>query len=162
MITEQEKIKEVEAKPKYQRVGQLLIRPLVLRKEQSAFDLAQLFYAQFSTLSFEDDLIDYMRTGFVVTRPHLFAMVKMIDLPEKENAQRPTPNAQRPTGKAWFVRCIVGNLLEAISCLPCMLPRIAFCRENQTDKMVVCDTERLIRVAMAFTKRGSSGAKEKG
>ncbi len=109
-----------------------MIRPLVLRGQHSAFDLTQLFYKQYSDLDFEADLVDYMRNGFVVARPHLFAMFKAI---EHEGE------------RVWFVRILVGNLLEALSCMPCILPKICFCRNNQGDKMVVVDTQRLIEVA---------------
>jgi hypothetical protein len=108
-----------------------------LREEASAFDLARLFYARVG-LNFEDDLVDYMRTGFVVTRPHLFAMVKPI-LHEGE--------------RIWYIRIIVGNLAEAIACMPCWLPKVAFCRNNNADKMVVVDTKRAIELSMRLDKK---------
>ena len=116
----------------YNRVGQLMIRPLVLRGEHSAFDLARLFYAQYANLNFEDDLIDYMRNGFVTVRPHLFGMFKAI-IHDGE--------------RIWFIRIAVGNIMELLACLPCMLPKLAYCRNNQGDKMVVVSTDRLIQLA---------------
>ena len=109
-----------------------MIRPLVLRGEHSAFDLARLFYAQYANLNFEDDLVDYMRNGFVAARPTCFGMVKAI---EHEGE------------RIWFCRIAVGNLLELISTLPCWLPKMAFCRNNHPDKMVVVETNRLIELA---------------
>lgn len=114
-----------------------MIRPLVLRGEHSAFDLARLFYAQYSNLSFESDLIDYMRNGFVTVRPHLFGMFKAI-MHEGE--------------RIWFVRIAVGDLMELLSCLPCILPKLAYCRNNQGERMVVVSTERLIEVAKQMSE----------
>lgn len=119
---------------KYQRVGQMMIRPLVTGGQYSAFDLARLFYAQYANLCFEDDLIDYMRNGFVVTRPHLFAMTRPI-VHEGE--------------QMWFIRIIVGNLAEAIRCMPWWLDKVAYCRNNQGDKMTVVDTKRAIELSVA-------------
>lgn len=121
---------------KYTRVGNLMIRPL-LQSGPSAFDLARAFYEKVG-LDFDKTLIDYLRTGYVIARPKLFCLVKPI-VHEGENI--------------WFIEVIVGNLVEAIMCLPCMLSKIAFCRDNQTDKMVICDTERLIKVAAMTMKR---------
>ena len=74
-----------------------------------------------------------MRNGFVVARPHLFAMVKPIEYGGE---------------RIWYIRIIVGNLAEAIMCMPCYLPRVAFCRNNQPDSMVVVDTKRAIELSM--------------
>jgi hypothetical protein len=117
---------------RYNRVGQLMIRPLVMRGEHSAFDLARLFYAQYSNLNFESDLVDYMRNGFVTVRPHIFGMFKAI---------------HHEGERIWFIRIAVGNLLELLGALPFMLPKFAFCRNNNGDKMVVVDAERMIQVA---------------
>ena len=119
-----------------------MIRPLVLRGDKSAFDLAMLFYAQYSNLNFLDDMADYLRNGYVTCRPHLFAMFKAI---EHEGE------------RIWFVRILVGNLMEALTTMPCMLPKIAFCRNNQADKMIVVDTQRLIEVAKRMSE--TKGAK---
>lgn len=103
-----------------------------MRGEHSAFDLARLFYQQYANLCFESDLIDYARNGYVIVRPQLFAMFKAI-FHEGE--------------RIWFIRILVGNLMEALTCMPCMLPKLAFCRNNHADKMVVVDTARLIQLA---------------
>lgn len=127
---------------KYQRVGQLFIRPLLLRKEQSPYDLARLMYdkcneaavalGRVPDLDFDKDLDEYHRDGFVISRPTIFGMFRPIAY-EGE--------------RIWFIRIAIGDLLELVSCFPCMLPKIAFCRNNQPDKMVVCDTKRLIEIA---------------
>jgi hypothetical protein len=116
---------------KYKRVGQLMIRPLLLNKEHSPFDLARLFYAQYMDLDFADDLIDYHRNGFVVSRPTLFAMFKVTDYEGEP---------------AWFVRIAIGNLLELLGCMPCQLPKLIFDRNNENNVRVV-DTKRLLEVA---------------
>ena len=133
----------IPCRAKYQRVGQLMIRPLVLRGEHSAFDLARLFYAQYANLNFEDDLIDYHRNGYVISQPHIFGMFRPIFY-EGE--------------RIWFIRIAVGNLLELLRYLPCMLPKIAFCRNNQADKMVVVDTQRLIQLAKRTAERMKEAA----
>ena len=117
---------------RYNRVGQLMIRPLVMRGEHSAFDLARLFYAQYANLNFEDDIIDYMRNGFVTVRPHIFGMFKAIIHEGR---------------RGWFVRIAVGDLMELVACLPTPLAFIAFCRNNNSQKMVVVDSARLIELA---------------
>lgn len=116
----------------YQRTGQMLIRPLLFHVEHPAFDLAKLFYAQYPDLSFEDDLLDYMRTGFVVVRPHLFAMAKVIDYKGE---------------RMWFARIAIGNLVELLQVLPFYLPKICFCRNNRADHMRICSTKRLAQLA---------------
>lgn len=131
-------MEQVVTRKKYERIGQMMIRPLLVQQEKSAYDLARLFYAQYNNLDFESDLKDYMRHGYVITRPHLFCMVKPI-IHEGE--------------RIWYIRIVIGDLLEAISCLPCMLPKLAYCRNNIADKMVVVDTERLIELAKAEAKR---------
>jgi hypothetical protein len=117
----------------YRKVGRVLIRPLLLSGEQSAFDLARLFYAQYGDMNFEEDLIEYMRNGYVVTRPKLFAMVKVVDY-EGE--------------RVWYIRIVVGNLLELITTLPFMLPKLLFTRNNQPDQMRIVDTQTLLETAM--------------
>jgi hypothetical protein len=136
----------MEVKPKrYARIGQMMIRPLLVRQDKSAYDLARLFYAQYSDLNFQDDLVEYMRHGYVVVRPNLFAMVRPI-FHEGE--------------RIWYIRLIVGNLAEAISCMPCWLPKVAYCRNNQGDKMVVVDTKRAIELSLKLN--GQNGIKSNG
>jgi hypothetical protein len=117
---------------RYNRVGQLMIRPLVMRGEHSAFDLARLFYAQYSNLNFEADHIYYHRNGYVISYPHMFGMFQPI---------------HHEGERIWFIQIAVGNLLELLSALPFMLPKFAFCRNNRADEMVVVDAERMIEVA---------------
>jgi hypothetical protein len=126
---------------KYNRVGQLMIRPLVMRGEHSAFDLARLFYAQYSNLNFEADHIYYHRNGYVISYPRMFGMFQPI---------------HHEGERIWYIRIAVGNLLELLGALPFMLPKFAFCRNNHGDKMVVVDAERLIEVA----KQGAETMKE--
>jgi hypothetical protein len=128
---------------KYERIGQMMIRPLLVRQEKSAYDLARLFYAQYADLDFEKDLKWYMRNGFVTVRPHLFGMVCPIEYGGK---------------RGWYIRIVIGDLGELISCLPCRLDFIAFCRNNQADKMVIVDFETFLRKAAQFygyTKRAT-------
>lgn len=107
----------------YNRAGQLLIRPLLLSGEYSAFDLARLFYQQYSNLNFWDDLISYHESGYVVSRPGLFGMAK--------------PHRLANGDDAWHLQICVGNMLELISCLPCKLPWVTFARNNDGNVRIV-------------------------
>lgn len=124
---------------RYERTGEMIVHPV--RFKESAYDQAILLYAQYPELSFEDDLIDYMRTGFVCSRPTIFFMAKVIC--EKGEHM-------------WFVRIAVGNLLELLVAMPFYLPRIAFCRNNRADKMRICDVQRLCHLAVKLFKKGET------
>lgn len=123
----------------------MLIRPLMFHGQHSAFELARLFYAQYPELDFGDDLVDYMRNGFVITRPQLFVMAKVI---------------HRDDGHLWFCRIAIGNLIELLTVMPFYLPRIAFCRNGRADKMRICSTNRLTELAVrnAIKKENPSWA----
>jgi hypothetical protein len=121
---------EPPVRRKYERVGQLLIRPLMMREGQSAYDLARLFYAQYSDLDFDADFEDYLRNGYIAVRPNLFAMV------------RPIEHEGR---RGWFCRIAIGNLGELITTWPCRLDFIAFCRNNNPDSMVIVDYDVFLK-----------------
>jgi hypothetical protein len=127
---------------RYARVGNMMIRPLVVRGEHSAYDLARAFYLQYPELNFEKDLKDYMRNGYVCVRPHLFGMVKAIEYEGR---------------RGWFIRLAIGNLLELITTLPCQLDFIAFCRDND-DNMRVIKFEEFLRTVKGVTGCGKNGA----
>ena len=87
-----------------------------------AFDVARLNYAQYAGLNFEADLLHYLREGFVVSRPSLFAMAKPI-----EHEGR----------RGWFVQIAVGAIGELYTCFPCPLAFVAFCRNNDDNMRVI-------------------------
>lgn len=116
---------------RYQRTGQMLIRPLLFT-DNPAFDLAKLFYAQYPDLNFAEDLLDYMRTGFVCSRPNLFVMAKVINYQSEV---------------MWFCRIAIGNLVELLLAMPFYMERIAFCRNNRATSMRICSTKRLCELA---------------
>lgn len=118
----------------YERIGHAMISPLIL--QGNAFELARENYAKYSKLNFDDDLLDYLRSGFVVSRPHLFAMGKAIE----RNGRR-----------GWFIQIAVGNILELLTCFPCRLDFIAFCR-NDDDNMRVIEWDHFIKKVMAVNK----------
>ena len=117
------------------RTGQTLIRPML--GKQSPFNLARLFYAQYSDLNFETDLADYLQNGFVYSGLDCFAMAKIVDL----------NNCKPPQELAWFVRIAVGMRLDVLlSKIPLPLPKICFCRNN--DNVIrVYDWSRMKRLA---------------
>ena len=112
------------------QTGQKLIRPLL--PKMCAYDCALAFYSNFSDLNFADDLCDYLRTGFVWSRPTMFAMAKIIRLDSGEFA--------------WFVRIAVGNFKEILSVLPAYLPKICWVRNNKRN-LRVYSTDRLYKWA---------------
>lgn len=129
------------AQVNYERAGAMIIRPLLFDTDgPCAFDLAKLFYAQYSEHSFEDDLIDYMRTGFVFIRPKMFAMAKVAD---------------RNGEKMWHVQLAIGNLIELLMAMPFKLKWICFCRNNKADQMRVCRLDRLVRLAARQALKGN-------
>jgi hypothetical protein len=122
----------------YQRTGNMLIRPLLMNSGTSAFDLARLFYAQYSDLNFESDFIDYLRNGYVVSRPKLFAMARPIE----HDGER-----------MWYLRICVGKLWELVTVLPFHLPSLCFCRNNRANEMRIVSTERLMKLALLQAQR---------
>ena len=103
----------------------------------SPMDVAMQFYQQNSQINFFEDLADYLRHGIVVARPTCFGMAKMVWLEVKEGG---------PKERAWFVRFAIGNLRELLTCVPCHLDYIAFCRRNKV-KMHVWPLTRLLDLA---------------
>ena len=97
-----------------------MIAPLALKG--CAFDVARANYAQYSGLDFGQDLLHYLREGFVVSRPTLFAMGKPI-----EHEGR----------RGWFIQIAVGEIGELITVFPCRLDFVAWCRNNDDNMRVV-------------------------
>jgi hypothetical protein len=106
---------------RYQKVGKSMIRPLILNGESPAFLLAEAHYIRHGK-SFMRVLLDFLINGFVVSRPHLFAMGKPIE---------------RDGKRGWFIEYAVGNMLELLTCLPCKLDFIAFCRDEDDNMRVI-------------------------
>jgi hypothetical protein len=84
--------------------------------------------------------MDYLCNGFVVSRPDIFWMMKVVRLAE-------------PEGKlAWFCRIAIGDLRELFETLPARLPYIAFCRRGES-RLRVYPMERFIHLANKFGGR---------
>jgi hypothetical protein len=115
-----------------------------------AIAVAVAYYAKYSPIPFRDDLLDYLGNGFVVSRPNLFAMGKVIDLApqpdgdvdREKNHRNPDPG--EPT---WFIRMAVGDLGELLTTLPFYLPKITFCRKRD-GKLRVYSVDRLAKAIM--------------
>lgn len=107
---------------KYQRLGQMAIRPLMLGGQHCAFDLAALFYAQYADLNLLNDLSDYLRNGYVISQPKLFGLFKPIDHEGK---------------RGWFIRIAIGDLGDLVRYFPCPLEFVAFVRNNDDNLRVI-------------------------
>ncbi len=105
---------------KYQKLGRQMISPLIL--EGNAFATAVDNYQKYSGLNFWEDLLYYLQSGFVVSRPSVFAMFRPID---------------RDGKRGWFVQFACGSLGELVSCMPCPLAFVAFCRNNDSNMRVI-------------------------
>lgn len=116
---------------KYRRTGDQTIQPLVFNEK--AYDDAKRYYQEHSELNFHNDLFDYLQNGFVISRPNLFVMFKVIV-------------HEGRTG--WFIRFGIGNFLEMLSLMPCPLEFIAFCRDNDKDMRII-DTRAFIKTALS-------------
>jgi hypothetical protein len=112
----------------------------MLTGEHSAFDLAQFFYAHHPDLNFADDLVDYLRTGFVLSHHDLFAMAKPIEHDGR---------------RGWFIRYAGGNMQKLLAYLPCKLDFIAFCRENDGNLRIVEWDAFMIRAFRKVIKCGN-------
>jgi hypothetical protein len=89
-------------------------------------------------IKFEDELMEYLSTGFVISRPTIFAMMKIVDVAEKDE--------QGPI-YAWFLRVAVGDLRELTEIFPAPLPYMAFCRHGDS-KLRRYPFEKMIALAM--------------
>jgi len=118
--------------PRYQKVGNPMLNTLALGG--NAFDVAVENYKKYSGLNFWEDLMYYLRTGFVVSRPSVFAMGRPIE---------------RDGKRGWFIQIAVGNIGELITCLPCKLDFVAFCRNND-ENMRVIDFDTYVKKVAAM------------
>ena len=118
--------------PKYAKVGNPMLNTLSLGG--NAFDEAVANYAKYSGLNFWNDLVYYLRTGFVVSRPSCFAMGRPIE---------------RDGKRGWFIQIAVGNIGELITCFPCKLDFVAFCRNND-ENMRVIDFDTYVKKVAAL------------
>jgi len=118
--------------PRYAKVGNPMLNTLSVKG--NAFDIAVENYKKYSGLNFWDDLMYYLRTGFVVSRPSCFAMGRPIE---------------RDGKRGWFIQIAVGNIGELITCLPCKLDFVAFCRNND-ENMRVIDFDTYVKKVAAM------------
>ena len=112
-----------------------------MRGDISAYDMMQAMYLGMNTterpMNFEDDLIEYMRNGYVLTSPTAMALF------------RPCRDEE---GSYWFVQAAIGGLGELLAMMPAYLPQIAWARDN--DGVVrKYRTERLLKIAVAQLKK---------
>jgi hypothetical protein len=112
---------------------QEVIRAIPLKKE-SALWIAEACYQKWmGDVSLADDVAEYLNKGCVVTRPNLFALARVVEIPLKEGPQL-----------AWFIRMVVGDLEELLDVLPFPLKWICFCRRND-GRMRVYSLDRLTK-----------------
>jgi hypothetical protein len=118
-----------------------------LEPHEWAIGVAKLAYQNWQAkvppekrIKFEDELMDYLCSGFVVSRPTIFAMMKIIDVAEEGAAERKL---------AWFVRVAVGDLRELTGIFAVPLPYMALYRHGDS-KMRVYPFHRTIALMMRF------------
>ena len=114
----------------YQKLGKQMITPLNMNGW--AFERARADYAKYSGLDFGQDLLHYLREGYVVSRPNFFVMAKPIE---------------RDGKRGWFVQMLVGSLGELLTVIPCRLDFVAFCRSNDDNLRIIDFDECCRRVA---------------
>lgn len=117
---------------KYERLADDELSPL--KFECCAFGDAMDHYAKLKGVDFLADLFDYLVNGFVVSRPTVFAMGKLIEKDGK---------------RGWFIRYACGNILELLSLLPCRMDYIYFCRTHKDNDRVLrrCSWDAFVRRA---------------
>ena len=86
----------------------------------SPYRIAQIWYAKYSDVSFEEDFNEYLENGCVIVRPTIFAMGTIVYVSKDE--------------PAWFIRFACGNLKQLWNAMPIRLPRVIFCRRKGRDK----------------------------
>jgi hypothetical protein len=92
-------------------------------------------------VKFEDDLVDYLCNGFVLSRPTVFWMAKIVDLTDPGDGR----SQMGDRDLAWFVRVAAGNMEELMQTLPALLPKIAFCRRGD-GRVRVYRLERFLQI----------------
>lgn len=99
----------------------------------SAFDQARMTCEYYGVVDFGESLLDHLRTGFVVTLPHIFLMAKAVELPP--------PDGRR----AWLITHAIGDLRTFAQLMPFPLPWIAL-RRRFDQRLRVYPTARLIHL----------------
>jgi len=115
----------------YQKIGHAIITPL--KYGGAANRAAEENYAKHSKLNFWEDLEYYLKVGYVICMPTVFAMFRPID---------------RDGKRGWFVQMAVGDILHLLRFVPCPLDFIAFCR-NGDECMRVISWDYFIKKVMA-------------
>lgn len=126
-------------------------RPIrTLQPQEWAIGMAKLCYQNWQAklpkekrIKFEDELMDYLCTGFVTSRPTMFTMMKIIDVAEELPEGTPGPTL------AWFLRVAIGDLREVTEAFPLRLPWLAFCRHGDP-KLRLYPMDRAMALAMKF------------
>ncbi len=110
-----------------------MISPLIIRG--NAFDIAQQNYAKYSGLNFAEDLVYYLKSGYVYCSPTAFAMFRPIEHEGK---------------RGWFVQMAAGCLGELLRHAPCDLEFVAFCRNNDSNMRVISWEYFIRKVAFRY------------
>lgn len=115
------------------------IRPIKIGR--CCFDEAREFYLLHTELNFEDDLLEYLKDGYVFSGPTFFALARIHNIaPEDTNLVQP----------AWFIRCAVGDLLDLLRQMPVHFEFMVWCRNNEEhgQKLRQWKTTEVFRLAM--------------
>jgi hypothetical protein len=109
-----------EVAKRYEKIPHATFRPV--RLNGNAFDVARERYSRYEKHDFAEDLIYYLRHGFVVSRPTVFAMGRPVEYNGRYG---------------WYLQMCAGNILELLTCLPYKLDFLAFDRDNEGKIRVV-------------------------
>jgi hypothetical protein len=122
-----------------------LINPERLRP----IDIAKVTHDLLNTSdeTFEEELAEYMRNGFVVASHVYFMMGRLCNIAEEGE----------PEEIAWFIRFAYGDLRLLFNMLPAWLPKICFYRaklgKDIDPKLHVWDLDRIRHLAFVTKKK---------
>lgn len=125
---------------RYSKIGQAIIQPRI-PDGKSAFEMAKSDYKKNFNRNFNRDLLHYLKTGFVVVRPWLFAMGNEIE---------------RDGRRGWFIQMAVGNILELLTLLPYRLDFLAF-RRSGNENMRIVDLDSFINKVVKLCGNQNAG-----
>lgn len=118
---------------RYMKIGPANIKQYS-STEKTAYQIAKEDYKKNFNKSFNKDLLHYLKNGFVVSRPWLFAMGNEIE---------------RDGKRGWFIQMAVGNIQELITCLPYKLDFLAFRRSGNENMRIVEDVDWFVNKVLA-------------
>jgi hypothetical protein len=104
-------------------------------------EFAKLCYGLTCDIPFEEDLAEYLQTGFVVSSPTLIMLFRVCNIAKDGEPEEP----------AWYVRFACGDLCQLLNAFPCYLPKLVFRRAKIgrpiDSELHVCSFDRMKKLA---------------